>query len=49
MAVAVAVNMDVYRMQTLKGRIAGITPVTEEVCSGVENIDLSDMIASVSK
>ena len=40
--------MHTHRLQTLKGRIAGITPVTEDVCPGVENIDLSPMIASVS-
>ena len=43
-----AYHTNTHRLQTLKGRIAGITPVTEDVCPGVENIDLSPMIASVS-
>ena len=34
--------------QTMKGRIAGLTPIPEETCPGVENLDLSKLIASVS-
>ena len=43
------IYMYIHRLQTLKGRIAGITPVTEDVCPGVENIDLSSIIASVNQ
>ena len=38
-----------YSFQTMKGRIAGLTPISEEICPGVENSDLSNLIASVSE
>eukprot|EP00596_Hydrurales_sp_CCMP1899_P009656 CAMPEP_0119039724 /NCGR_PEP_ID=MMETSP1177-20130426/9349_1 /TAXON_ID=2985 /ORGANISM="Ochromonas sp, Strain CCMP1899" /LENGTH=1234 /DNA_ID=CAMNT_0007003937 /DNA_START=150 /DNA_END=3854 /DNA_ORIENTATION=+ len=35
-----------YRFQTLKGRIAGLIPITDETCPGVENRDLSAIISN---
>jgi hypothetical protein len=38
----------IFSFQTLKGRIAGLTPITDETCPGVENRDLSAIISNVS-